>query len=174
MSTVIHHRWKILLALLVVVVFALAIVACGDDGTAAAEESPAGDGAYKADQLILATTTSLKDSGLLDELVLPAFNEAHPDITVKTIAVGSGEAMQMGRDGEADVLLVHSPTDEAAFMEDSAGVFRGIDACLNAEVGTRNAEEKPNRARHDRVLRRSVSAVAPPLRRRRKKSRLGK
>lgn len=117
------QRLKLLLMLLVVV-FALMAAACGDDGAAATEESPAGDGAYKADQLILATTTSLKDSGLLDELVLPAFNEAHPDITVKTIAVGSGEAMQMGRDGEADVLLVHSPADEAAFMEEGNGTIR--------------------------------------------------
>jgi tungstate transport system substrate-binding protein len=123
-STAVRHRWKILLALLAVVAFALVVAACGDEGAAGAEESPSGDGAYKADQLILATTTSLKDSGLLDELVLPAFNEAHPDITVKTIAVGSGEAMRMGRDGEADVLLVHSPADEAAFMEEGNGTVR--------------------------------------------------
>jgi tungstate transport system substrate-binding protein len=124
MSAAVHHRWKILLALLAVVVFALGVAACGDDTASGAQESAAGDAAFKADQLILATTTSVKDSGLLDDVVLPAFNEAHPDITVKTIAVGSGEAMQMGRDGEADVLMVHSPADEEAFMEEGNGTIR--------------------------------------------------
>ena len=124
MTIAVRHRSKVLLALLAVLVFALVIAACGDEGTAGAEETPGGETAFKADQLILATTTSLKDSGLLDEVVLPAFNEAHPDITVKTIAVGSGEAMQMGRDGEADVLLVHSPADEAAFMQEGNGTIR--------------------------------------------------
>lgn len=75
-------------------------------------------------QLVLATTTSVKDSGLLDEVVLPAFEKAHPDMVVKTVAVGSGEAIAMGERGEADVLLVHSPKDEAAFMAAGDGTLR--------------------------------------------------
>jgi tungstate transport system substrate-binding protein len=73
--------------------------------------------------LILATTTSTQDSGLLDEL-LPVFT-GDTGWQVKTLAVGSGQAIELGRRGEADVLLVHSPKAEAAFVaEGSAGTRR--------------------------------------------------
>jgi len=78
----------------------------------------------KRDELIVATTTSLKDSGLIDDLVLPLFAKTAPDVTVKVLAVGSGEAMAMGSSGEADVLFVHSPADEAAFMAAGDGTLR--------------------------------------------------
>lgn len=74
--------------------------------------------------LILATTTSTLDSGLLDVLV-PAF-EAMTGRSVKTVAVGSGAALQMGADGNADVLLVHSPAAEKAFMDAGSGVDRRL------------------------------------------------
>jgi tungstate transport system substrate-binding protein len=70
--------------------------------------------------LVLATTTSTQDSGLLDELI-PAFT-AETGWAVKPIAVGSGQAIEMGRRGEADVLLVHSPAAEEKFVaEGTAG-----------------------------------------------------
>jgi tungstate transport system substrate-binding protein len=72
--------------------------------------------------LILATTTSTQDSGLLDVLV-PLF-EKKTGYFVKTIAVGSGQAMSMGRRGEADVLLVHSPAAEKKFMAEGGGTER--------------------------------------------------
>jgi len=78
----------------------------------------------KRDELIVATTTSLKDSGLIDDVVLPLFAKTAPDVTVKVLAVGSGEAMAMGASGEADVLFVHSPADEAAFMAAGDGTLR--------------------------------------------------
>ena len=65
--------------------------------------------------LILATTTSTKNSGLLDE-ILPVFEEA-TGYSVDVVSVGSGEAMKMGENGEADVRLVHSPASEKAFVE---------------------------------------------------------
>ena len=74
--------------------------------------------------IILATTTSTQDSGLLDVL-LPAF-EKKTGYFVKTISVGSGQAMAMGQKGEADVLLVHSPTAEKKFMEEGFGVNRRL------------------------------------------------
>jgi tungstate transport system substrate-binding protein len=74
----------------------------------------AGCGGGDEKSLVLATTTSTQDSGLLDELV-PAF-ERESGLQVKTIAVGSGEAIEMGERGEADVLLVHSPTAEEDLM----------------------------------------------------------
>ena len=78
----------------------------------------------QADQLIVATTTSLNDSGLLEDVVLPAYAELFPGVTVKVVAVGSGEALAMGAKGEADVLMVHSPDDEARFMADGDGTLR--------------------------------------------------
>ena len=73
-------------------------------------------------ELILATTTSTENSGLLD-LLVPLFEEESGD-AVKVIAVGSGAAMELGERGDADVLLVHSPTAELAFVEAGYGVER--------------------------------------------------
>lgn len=72
--------------------------------------------------LILATTTSTQDSGLLDVLV-PMF-EAESGYTVKTVAVGTGAALKMGEEGNADVLLVHAPQAEKALMEAGYGKDR--------------------------------------------------
>lgn len=74
--------------------------------------------------VILATTTSTQDSGLLDILV-PQF-EKESGYRVKTISVGSGQAMKMGERGEADVLLVHSPDAEKKFMADGFGASRRL------------------------------------------------
>jgi tungstate transport system substrate-binding protein len=90
--------------------------------TLAAAFLPAAPPAGKA--LILATTTSTQDSGLLDELV-PLF-EQQTGYSVKTIAVGSGQALALGRRGEADVLLVHSPEAELVLVAEGAGVNRRL------------------------------------------------
>lgn len=74
--------------------------------------------------VILATTTSTQDSGLLDVLV-PQF-EKESGYQVKVISVGSGQAMKMGEKGEADVLLVHSPEAEKKFMADGFGATRRL------------------------------------------------
>ncbi len=74
--------------------------------------------------VILATTTSTQDSGLLDVLI-PVF-EKKTGYFVKTIAVGSGQAMAMGQKGEADVLLVHSPDAEKKFVAEGYGVNRRL------------------------------------------------
>jgi len=86
---------------------------------AAAAASPVG-----FTDLILATTTSLQDSGLLDVLV-PAFEKAS-GYTVKTVAVGTGQALTMGQQGNADVLFVHAPTQEQPFMDAGWGVDRRL------------------------------------------------
>jgi tungstate transport system substrate-binding protein len=80
--------------------------------------------AQQSKTIILATTTSTQDSGLLDVLV-PQF-EKESGFQVKTISVGSGQAMKMGEKGEADVLLVHSPEAEKKFMADGFGVTRRL------------------------------------------------
>jgi tungstate transport system substrate-binding protein len=74
--------------------------------------------------IILATTTSTQDTGLLDALV-PMF-EKETGYTVKTIAVGSGQALAMGTNGDADVLLVHSPDAELKVVTAGDGIERAL------------------------------------------------
>ena len=97
-------------ALTILAITAITMSACGgesDEQTIPAPQDP--------ETLILATTTSLNDSGLLDELA-PIF-EAEQGVDVKIIAVGTGAALLMGERGEADVLLVHAPSSERALLE---------------------------------------------------------
>jgi tungstate transport system substrate-binding protein len=70
----------------------------------------------------LATTTSTQDSGLLDVLV-PTFR-AQTGIEVKLVAVGTGQALELGRRGDADVLLVHDPAAERRFVDEGFGIDR--------------------------------------------------
>lgn len=120
-----RSRWSAIAATLMVTALALALTlaaGCGSNGDEGGDATT--DSQVKADQLVLATTTSVKDSGLMDEVVLPAFKEAQPQIEVKLVAVGSGEAMAMGERGEADVLVVHSPAAEEEFMAEDYGTLR--------------------------------------------------
>jgi tungstate transport system substrate-binding protein len=96
----------------------LVLSACGnstDKNTTAAKEKK--EPATKAEQteMILATTTSTQDSGLLD-VILPIF-EKENNVKVKTIAVGTGQALEMGTKGEADALLTHAPASEKAVVD---------------------------------------------------------
>lgn len=79
-------------------------------------------------ELILATTSSTADSGLLDALN-SSFERRHPFI-VKTIAVGTGEALRLGEQREADVLLVHARHLEDQFMAAGHG-SRRLDVMYN-------------------------------------------
>lgn len=79
-------------------------------------------GNFKESNIILATTTSTENSGLLDD-ILPNF-EQETGIKVKVVAVGTGKALQMGRDGEADVLLVHAKSSEEEFVNKGHGTKR--------------------------------------------------
>ncbi len=73
-------------------------------------------------KMILATTTSTQDSGLL-EYLLPDFEKLY-NVKIDVIAVGTGQAIQLGTDGNADVLLVHARAKEDAFMASGDGVRR--------------------------------------------------
>ncbi|MDO4270148.1 MAG: substrate-binding domain-containing protein [Eubacteriales bacterium] len=97
---------------------------CGQNTQApqTTDQNDAGTPPPEKQTIILATTTSTQDSGLLDVL-LPEFTQ-ETNIEVKTIAVGTGKAIQMGVDGEADVLLVHDTASELKFMEEGNGVER--------------------------------------------------
>lgn len=103
---------KRILSILVLFVFALS--AC----------APAPKTLSANPNLILATTTSTQDSGLLDVLI-PLF-EAESGYTIQIVAVGSGQAMTMGQEGNADVLLVHAPAAEVTFMEGGYGQDRAL------------------------------------------------
>lgn len=78
--------------------------------------------AAQSKDILLATTTSVRDAGLLDA-ILPAF-ERTSGYRVKVIAVGSGQAMELGRRGEADILILHDPAGEERFMAEGYGVGR--------------------------------------------------
>ncbi|MCL2746887.1 MAG: extracellular solute-binding protein [Coriobacteriia bacterium] len=109
------------LGLAVLIGLLLTFAACtSKEVTQSTDESVA---PVETTNLVLASTTSTQDSGLFDALI-PAFEEAHPEVNVQVIAVGSGEAMEMGRRGDADLLLVHSPAAEIEFMEEGYGLER--------------------------------------------------
>ena len=82
----------------------------------------AGCGKQEPQEVVLATTTSTMDSGLLDVLI-PEFEKQY-NATVKPLAVGTGEALKLGERGDADVLLVHSKADEEAFVKSGFGLER--------------------------------------------------
>ncbi len=90
--------------------------------SAIAVAAVAGCGKSQPTSMIMATTTSTQDSGLLDVL-LPVFEKKY-NVKVKTLAVGSGEAMKIGERGDADVLMVHSPAAEEAFVKNGFGLER--------------------------------------------------
>ncbi len=73
-------------------------------------------------EMTLATTTSTRDTGLLDVLV-PAFDKKY-GVTTKVVAVGTGEALEMGKQGNADVLLVHARKSEDEFVASGYGINR--------------------------------------------------
>ncbi len=87
-----------------------------------AQEATPAAAPHDATRLILATTTSTQDSGLLDYL-LPVF-EKQFGIEVDVIAVGTGQAIELGRNGDADVILVHARAREDEFVEQGFGTAR--------------------------------------------------
>ena len=106
---------KLILKIVTVAFLLLLLSGCGgvNSDTSASE----GSNNPPNPSIILATTTSTQDSGLLDVLV-PEF-EKESGFQVKTIAVGTGQALAMGEKGEADVLLTHAPSSEKKLVDDN-------------------------------------------------------
>ncbi|KGK91732.1 tungsten ABC transporter substrate-binding protein [Desulfosporosinus sp. HMP52] len=100
----------------------LALVGCGKTETPVPTPStPQAETPTPArPDIILATTTSTQDSGLLDVLI-PDF-EKKTGYKVKTIAVGTGAALAMGEKGDADVLLVHAPSSEKKLVDNQTAI----------------------------------------------------
>ena len=141
--------WTALLALIAALAV-LVVAGCGNEeetatqtpkATAAATQTPQVQATAAATQapqataaatqvergpkdIILATTTSTQDTGLLDTLV-PIF-EDQSGYNVKVIAVGSGQALAMGERGDADVLLVHAPSSEVPLVDSGAAINRQL------------------------------------------------
>ena len=119
---------KAILVMIMLIGLVSTIVACTSEepspapapapATAPAPPKPANP------EIIMASTTSTRDSGLMDVLI-PVF-EQKTGYTVKPIYVGSGAAMTMGQQGNADVLLVHSPAAEVTFMQNGYGINRRL------------------------------------------------
>ena len=108
-----------------VIIFGLVLAACtppAPPATQVATTEPTKAPEQSPTELILATTTSTRDTGLLDVL-LPLF-ESKSGYKVKMVAVGTGQALKMGEEGNADVLLVHSPKSELELMDKGFGKDR--------------------------------------------------
>jgi len=107
-------RYLVLLALVSILSFSL--TACNQ------REKTAEEKVEPARELVLATTTSTYDSGLLDA-ILPDF-EKKTGIKVDVVAVGTGQALKLGQAKDADVLLVHAKSREEKFVEEGYAPFR--------------------------------------------------
>ena len=109
-------KLKKLIVLLLSVVMVISFTACGGSGDSG-EEAPADNGV-----LLMATTTSTEDTGLLDYLQ-PLFKEA-TGYDLQWTAVGTGAALKMGEDGQVDIVLVHAKASEEEFVANGWGVER--------------------------------------------------
>jgi tungstate transport system substrate-binding protein len=132
-----NNKRGILLAVLLMLSSLIVFSGCGANNKAAEpkqevkneqsneakkEESKEAKEEEQDESIILSTTTSTENSGLLDA-ILPDFKEK-TGIDVKVVAVGTGKALAMGRDGEADVLLVHAKPSEEEFVSEGHGTER--------------------------------------------------
>lgn len=114
-------KFKHFISFLLVLMFAF-ITGCSSANETEQKSAAAPEKSEKAADLILATTTSTQDSGLLDVLI-PEFEKKN-HYNVKTIAVGTGQALEMGTRGEADVLLVHAPEAEQKIVDSGDAINR--------------------------------------------------
>lgn len=123
-----HFQKKGMLLVLLALVLTFALSACQSEEKTPAEQ-PAEQATETPDtepaeerSIILATTTSTQDSGLLDFL-LPEFKN-DTNITVNVVAKGTGAALELGKNGDADGLLVHAKAQEEQFVKEGYGVER--------------------------------------------------
>ena len=112
-------RWQGVLLIALTLGMSIGVIS---PGSIRAQSTPVAEARTGPQDVILATTTSTADTGLLDALG-PLFTEA-TGYTLKPIAVGSGAALALGERGEADVVLVHSPAAEQTFMAEGYGAER--------------------------------------------------
>ncbi|MCC7363323.1 MAG: substrate-binding domain-containing protein [Dehalococcoidia bacterium] len=171
------YTW--LLGILAVLALIPALAACGGDdddgggdetttstiaatttGTATAASAttaaPSPTPAKIGGSMILATTTSTQDSGLLDVLV-PMFKE-QTGIDVKVIAVGTGAALEMGAKGDADAVLVHAPASEKKYVD--AGDLVGGKLVMHNDYVLVGPTSDPAKAKDAKDLKSALTAIA--------------
>lgn len=115
------NQVKKIWVVVLICMLSLTLTGCGGAKPAETPKEPAKPTRI---DVILATTTSTQDSGLLDVLI-PVF-EKKTGFKIKTIAVGSGQAIAMGEKGEADVLLTHAPDAEKKIVAGGAAINRRL------------------------------------------------
>lgn len=107
------------------------------------------------ENLWLATTTSTANSGLLDE-ILPVFEDEF-NCTIKVVPVGTGQALELGRWGDVDILMVHAPFQEQEFIDQGYGTQRYL-VCYNYFVivgppnDPANLKNAPNSSEAMRII----------------------
>jgi tungstate transport system substrate-binding protein len=113
-------------------------------------------------RLVLAATTSLEDTGLLDTLAA-RFASAHPDISLTPIAVGTGQAIQLARRGDADVMITHDSAAEMALV--SEGVAKERRSLMYNDFVIAGPANDPAHARGADVVAslRSIAAAGAPF-----------
>lgn len=109
-------------SIVILLVVALMLVIGCQGANNAGDNGGGNEAAEKATSIILATTTSTYDSGLLQEL-LPEFEAKH-NIEVDVVSVGTGQAIEIGERGDADIILVHARNLEDKFVEEGHGTER--------------------------------------------------
>lgn len=119
---VIVLKRKLSFLLVLLLVFSMVVSGCGGTATPPAQNPPAAEPPVEAGELILATTTSTYDSGLLD-FIIPVFEEKY-NYTVKVVSLGTGQALELGKNGDADVMLVHARKTELEMVEQGHFVDR--------------------------------------------------
>lgn len=117
-------KYQVNFGILALMILFFFLAGCGSQEKEVQNAEPQVGSENVNNSVILATTTSTQDSGLLDVLV-PMFEEKS-GYMVKTIAVGTGKALSMGENGEADVLLVHAPDAEKVLVDNGAAVNRQL------------------------------------------------
>jgi tungstate transport system substrate-binding protein len=121
-----------LMAAIMVVTLIAGIAGCSAPATTPTTAAPAPSSAPAPvappkpanPEILMASTTSTRDSGLMDVLI-PIF-QGKTGYVMKPVYVGSGQAMTMGQQGQADVLLVHAPASEVKFVQDGYGINRKL------------------------------------------------
>ena len=111
-SGLVMNRARLLILVTVIIAVVLVAIGLAISGVFSPPES----------RLILATTTSTQNSGLLD-YILPDFKSKY-GVKVDVVALGSGQALETGKRGDADVVLSHAPSLEAPFMDQGYGIFK--------------------------------------------------
>ncbi|MEA2483116.1 MAG: tungstate transport system substrate-binding protein, partial [Thermoleophilaceae bacterium] len=109
--------------------------------------------AHASSDVIVQGTTDVRDSGLLDDVIIPGFKKAYPQYNLKYIAVGTGQALANAEAGQGDAVLVHAPTSEKVFVDAGYSAERAGRAVFHSDYVIVGPKDDParvrSRARHD-------------------------